>query len=254
VSGRARHSCVIAIFIFFGIAALVPTVFYMQRTIGASADYQNHDALYKYILRSPGILLAPAMAIAGLLTWKLGLLARGMHSSVARIVGGTVLACFAYPLVYYFVVFATFASGSLLLSLAGSTGYARTSPGPHPELGVLLALPLPAMLYLGGALTISYAAIVFGIVTQSWPRRVARWAFTGPAGTILCIICVAAIVEKIRFPTLSSWRIIENSASEFFWGPAWNVPPAFIIGAPFIAALLGHWLYLAAEEYSKAAA
>ena len=251
MSARARHCCVVAIFLFFGVAALIPTVYFTQRA-AAAADFQDHRSFSKYFLTSPSTFFAPAIALAGLRVWKLGLLARGIHASAPRIVGGTALGFFVYPLVYLFVVFTTFAAGSVLMSLALSTGYRHTPPGPHPELGILLALPLPATIYLALALAIVHAALALGIVTRCWPRRVALWAFLGSAAMILCNVSVVFIREMMRSRVTRSWHSIVNSAPEFPWGAAWDVPLVIIIGVPILAAIVGHWLYLAAEEYAKA--
>jgi len=62
------------------------------------------------------------------------------------------------------------------------------------------------------------------------------------------------IQEKLKFPTIPSMRFVANEPLAMLFGYAWGLPLIVLIGEPLLAALLGHWLYLAAKEYADSPA
>jgi len=112
-------------------------------------------------------------------------------------------------------------------------------------------LPLAAILCAGGMLTIALAAVALAFVTRAWPRRVLLWSFVTSAGVLVCSVGFAMVARKFLFPTIPIWSHLTNSSGDLLaFSLIWNVEAPIVIGEPILAALLGHWLYIAAEEWS----
>ncbi|HEY6388229.1 MAG TPA: hypothetical protein VIX91_21320 [Candidatus Acidoferrum sp.] len=55
--------------------------------------------------------------------------------------------------------------------------------------------------------------------------------------------------EELRFHSGE----LQDSLQVFF-GVAWGIPLVVLVGEPLLGALVGHWLYLAAKEWSAESA
>jgi len=200
-------------------------------------------------LASPSTVCGPFMALAGLFVWRAGLLPRGISSSALRVFCVTLFSVFIYPIGLFAILVAFFGLGSLT---------ERLFPAARPALDAFPLFPdlfLVTILCAGGMLTVILFGLALAFAVRSKPRRLLLWSFGISASTI-CVSAVAAIIRsEIQFPQIPLNRLlILHSQDILLFSLAWGVELPIVIGEPLLAALLGHWLYLAAEAWSAEAA
>jgi hypothetical protein len=193
------------------------------------------------------------MIFAGVLAWYIGLLPRGISFSLGRIVGGVLIAFLAYPVGFFGILNAVvLLMGSALSSLdRASSAHATVFEQ------VFGYLTLGAILFVGGMLTVLIITAAFAIATRYWPRFAFRWIVLLIGTTIFGGIIAGVIQYKISLPVLPNRFVFDNFLGDpfqAFFGVAWGVPLVVLVGAPLLAALVGHWLFLAAEEWSAESA
>jgi len=251
---RASHELVVTIFFLLGTLALVPTVYFTNRQLAENdaASKQGRFAeitLLDRALSSPSTFFPLAMILAGAAAWKLKLIPPGIRFSFFRTLGGAILAFFLYPVGFISILFV------VLLGMKYVT--AENWPNMKSPIWARLLgnLPLAAILCAGGMLTVALAAVALAFVTRSWPRRVLLWSFVTSAGVLVCSVAFALLTHKFLFPTIPMWSHLINNGSDLLaFSLIWNVEAPIVIGQPILAAVLGHWFYLAAKEWSAESA
>jgi hypothetical protein len=247
---RESHELVIAIFFVFGALALVPTIYFTNRQLaeGEAALKQGRYAtvtLYDRALASPSTFFPLTMVLAGVAAWKLGLVPRGIRISFLRVLGGAVLGFFLYPVGMLSILF--------VVLLGMSWGGGENWPNVNSPIWARLLgnLPLAAILCAGGMLTILLAAVALALVTRSWPRRVLLWSFVTSSGVLICSVSVSLAIRKLLFPAIPLLSHLINSGTDLLaFSMIWGVEAPIVVGEPILAALLGHWFFLAAKEWS----
>jgi hypothetical protein len=246
------HAFVIAIFFLLGTLALVLTAFFSNRNITNSnaalrAGRYTQVTLFDQALASPSTFFAIAMILAGLTVWNLQLIPRGIHFSFGRVSCGAILAVFIYPVGFIAILFAVFGGDALLHQLGLDQPNSSTSDWSF----LLGAIPMAAILCAGGMLTIVLAALALALATRWWPRRVLLWSFGGSAGILFCSFVFSLVRQKLLFPTIPLWSdLVHHTGDMLVFSFIWNIPTPVVIGEPILAALLGHWFYRAAVEWS----
>ena len=246
MSDGRRHAAIVAVFVLFAALALAPTSYFTGKFISRQS-YFGFERVKWQALASPSTFFALLMPLAGILVWKLGLLPRGISSSLVRVVAGVLLGLFIYPAGFLFILW-TF------LVLAGFTehsGLNHVTPGIEPDWQIMLkSVPFISILWAGGVLVVLHSALAFAISVRFWPRRVFLWAPRVSALILAGAIAGALLQHSLMFPTISVWGVLVRSTFDLFFAMAWNVQITILIGEPILAGLLGHWLYLAAREYA----
>lgn len=102
------------------------------------------------------------------------------------------------------------------------------------------------ILFAGVMLTVLIVSLAFASATRFWPRRLLAWSVLLSTTVIVSGILAGVVQIKLRFPT----EPFPYDAVVLLLGSAWNIPLVILIGEPVLAALLGHWLYLAAKSWS----
>jgi hypothetical protein len=249
----AHYFAVLAIFFFFGLAALIPVLLVPLGVATRPVRFVHLSPLAEQLLGSPSTWFAPAMIFAGVLAWCIGLLPRGILFSVGRIVGGVLVGFLAYPLGFV----------SISLAIVGLLGSALSSLDRASSVQatvfeqVVGYLTLGAIMFVGGILTVLTITAAFAIATRYWPRHAFRWIFSLIGTTILGSIMAGVIHYKISLPMLPNRFAFHNFLGDpfqVFFGVAWSIPLVVLVGEPLLAALVGHWLYLAAKEWSAESA
>jgi hypothetical protein len=205
------------------------------------------------MLASPSALFAPAMLLAGGLVWYTGLLPRGISFSFARILGALLIGLLAYP-----VGFVTIMSAVLGLLGAALSGPDKP-PGAEPDWlpHAVGYLTLGGIEFVGGVLTILIVTAAFAIATRYWPRLAFRWILMLVGTTISASIIGGILHYRFTLPMLPASFVFHNFLADpfqVFFGVAWGIPLVVLVGEPLLAALVGHWLYLAAVEWSAESA
>jgi len=118
-------------------------------------------------------------------------------------------------------------------------------------------LTLGGIEFVGGILTILIVTAAFAIATRYWPRLAFRWILMLVGTTISAGVIAGIIHYRFTLPTLPGSFVFHNFLSDpfqVFFGVAWGIPLVVLVGEPLLAALVGHWLYLAAVEWSAQSA
>lgn len=194
-----------------------------------------------------------AAILAGVLVRALGLLPRGIAFSSARTAVAALVGLLAYPVGFFAI------EGSVLLLFAAAFSGPGTenTPGPSMLERVRGDLLLGGIVFAGGFLALLMIAVAFAVAVRYWPRRAFRWigllVFASISGSI-----VAGLLHfKISLPALSNSLVFRNFFSDpvqIFIGFGWGVPLVVLVGEPLLGALVGHWLYIAALEWSAESA
>lgn len=246
-----RHFSIIGTFILLGVSALIPASYFSGRLFAARSEYPARNSLLITVLANPSTFFSLAMLLAGLLVWRRGLLGKELQSSFGRLFGATLVAAFAYPAGFLFILWTVFA----LTGLWDAFGFDHANTGPKQDWIVLLrAVPFASVLCVGGAFVVLLAALALAVAVRYWPRRIWGWAFGVSAISIAGTIIGAVIQHKFLFPTIPARNFLVNSTLDLFLAMAWNLQLPILIGAPILAGLLGHWIYCAAQEYAGAPA
>jgi hypothetical protein len=188
------------------------------------------------------------MLLAGIACHKLNLLPRGIAFSFWRVFGGTIAALLIYHLGLAALLALAFGVGGLVQAI----GFGQQAPQSLLE-QLLVFLYAATILCATGMITVILTALAFRLATRFRPRRVLLWGLAISAAAILGTVVASAIRQSIRFPPFSI-ADLTRSTEILFFSLAWNVELPIVIGQPLLAALLGHWLYLGAREYTDSAA
>jgi hypothetical protein len=248
---RLHHS-VVAIFFGSGVLALIPTVFFTNR-IFTNSDIAMKQGRYAEVtlldraLSSPSTFFTLAMMLAGVAVWNLGLVPRGIRISFVRALCGAILSLLVYPAGMMAIIFAVFGGDALLHKFGLDWPHAGASTWSR----LLAYWPMTMILCVTGTLTVLLSALALAFVTRSWPRRVILWSIATSVGTLLCTLVFSLVQHKLLFPTIPLWSGLVNYLGDMLaFSAIWNVQAPIVIGEPLLAALLGHWFYLAAKEYA----
>jgi hypothetical protein len=186
------------------------------------------------------------MIFAGASAWYSGLLPRAISFSSGRIVGGVLVGFLAYPIGFF----------AILTALLGLFGAALEGPsGAQATVSAQAVgyLTVGAVTFVGGMLTVLIITAAFAISTRYWPRFAFRWLVLLICTTILGSIIAGVIHYKISLPMLPTSLVFHNFLGDpiqVFFGVIWGIPLVVLVGEPFLAALVGHWLFLAAKAWS----
>jgi hypothetical protein len=245
---RARHFSAVLIAFLFGVAVLVPTCSFTENLQSTTIHEVHTSSTTVQFVFIPGLFFAITALLSGLAIWRAGLLPAGISFSWLRIAGGTLFAIFVYPAAFAVTVFAV-----MILFFTAS---ADSSPAAaHPTLKFLFGFVVfGGIVWFIVVVAAVFLALAFAFATRFWPRRVFLWAITLSALAVVGDILAAIIQQKLKFPTIPSMRYIRNEPLAMLFGYAWGLPLMVFIGEPLLAALLGHWLYLAAKEYADSSA
>jgi hypothetical protein len=187
------------------------------------------------------------MILAGLAVWNLGLVPPGIRISFIRAFCGAILSLLLYPAGLIAIFFVVFGSDALLHKFAFDWSHAGVSDWSR----LLGYVPMAVILCGGGMLTVMLAALALAIVVRSWPRRVILWSFAVSSGSLLCGLIFSLVRQKLLFPSIPLWSEVVNYMGDMLaFSLIWNVQAPIVFGEPLLAALLGHWLYLALKEYT----
>jgi hypothetical protein len=244
--GRSHHFAVVAIFFFFGLIALIPVVLVPLGVATRPGRFVLLFRLAEQLLGSPSTWFAPAMIFAGVLAWYIGLLPRAISFSSGRIVGGVLVGFLAYPIGFFAIL-------NALVGLFGAQLERPSGAQATASEQVVGYLTLGAVMFVGGMLTVLIITAAFAITTRYWPRFAFRWLVLLICTTILGSIIAGVIQYKISLPMLPKSLVFHNFLGDpiqVFFGVVWGIPLVVLVGEPFLAALVGHWLYLAAKEWS----
>ena len=228
-----RHLAVVALFMVFGFAAIVPEVFFAGKTSAPSL----------MTIASPGTCFVPAMILAGVLVLRVGLVPRGISFSPGRTAGAVVLGFFSYPVGYLAITV-----GMLVLF-----GVAMSSPdAPAGAQSTWLQFLggfalLVGILFAGGMVTGLIVTAGFTLATLVWPRRAFLYLALLTATSILGGVFAAIVRSKILFPTEPVSYLVSGHSLDLLIEHAGNIPLIVMVGQPLLAGLIGHWLYLAAD-------
>jgi hypothetical protein len=247
---RNRHQiAVICLFFAFGLVAVVLEVFFVRKTVTAAASPALSLFTYARTVASPGVFFVPAMILAGILVWAVGLVPHGISFSLWRVAGAAVLGFFSYPLGYL----ATSVGMLVLFGIALSSP--DTPPGaPTNWLQFLGGCALAVgVLFAGEMLTLFIVTSSFALATHFWPRPAFFWFASLSATAIIGGILASLIKSKLLFPTEPISYLVSGRALDLLFGHAWGIPLVVLIGQPLLAALMGHWLHLAANQQSTGA-
>jgi hypothetical protein len=111
--------------------------------------------------------------------------------------------------------------------------------------------------FVGEMLTILMVTAALAVATRYWPRFAFRW-ITLLIGTTISGGILAGIIQyRGSLPMLPGSFVFRNFLSDplqVFFGVAWGIPLAVLVGEPLLGALVGHWLYLAAKDWSRESA
>jgi hypothetical protein len=243
----------VAIFFFFGLAGLIPAVYLSPTTDTGPGRFVLPSGFAGEMLASSSALFAPAMILAGGLVWYAGLLPRGISFSWGRILGALLIGLLAYPVGFVSIMSAVL--GLLGAALSGpDTPTVREISSFGHAVGYLT---LGGIEFVGGMLTILIVTAAFAIATRSWPRLAFRWIPVLVATTISGSIIAGIIHYRFTLPLLPGSFVFHNFLADpfqVFFGVAWGIPLVVLVGEPLLAALVGHWLYLAAVEWSAESA
>lgn len=203
------------------------------------------------ILSSPSTFFTLAMILAGLAVWKLGFVPRGIHISFIRAFCGTILSLLLYPLGLIAILFLIFGGDALLHKFGLDWPHAGASDWSR----LLGYLPTAVILCGAGVFIVMLAALALAFVTRSWPRHVFLWSVAVSTGTLFCSLVFSLVRQKLLFPEIPLWNDLVNYIGDMLaFSLIWNVQAPIVIGEPLLAALLGHWFYLAAREYAVSSA
>lgn len=194
----------------------------------------------------PGTCFACAMMLAGALVRVLGLLPRGISLPTARAVGGAIIGLVAYPVGYLAVV----------VQVIALYRFSPEDPPGHVRGASDLAigyLTTGGIFFAGAAATLLMMTVAFAIIARYWPRRVLRTFALLVSVTIVgtMLVSLAQFLATLqRTPDSSAFRNFFGEPLLVFFGFGWGIPLAVFVGEPLFAAVVGHWLYRAAEEWS----
>ncbi|HMD10116.1 MAG TPA: hypothetical protein VKH63_21460 [Candidatus Acidoferrum sp.] len=244
----ARHFSAVLIAFLFGVAALVPTCSFTENLQSTAIHEVRTSSTTVQFVFIPGLFFAAGALLSGLAIWRAGLLPSGISCSWLRIAGGTLFAIFVYP--------AAFAATVLAVMILFFTASPDSSlAAAHPTLKFLFGFVVfGGIVWFVVVVTAVFLALAFAFATRFWPRRVFLSAVTLAALAVVGDILAAIIQEKLKFPAIPSMRYVENEPLALLLGFAWGLPLIVFIGEPLLAAVIGHWLYLAAMEYADSSA
>jgi len=197
----------------------------------------------------PGTSFVVAMVLAGVLVRALGVLPRGISFSVTRVVGALLFGLVAYPagfLAVFTEVWALFAWSK------------RDTPGAEhgvPDI-VIGYVTVGGIIVVGIAITLVILTAAFALATRYWPRRAFRRIALLSCVTILggmFASLVHFLVYLQRAPDRIALQSFFADPLLVFFSMAWGLPLLVFVGEPLLAALFGHWFYLAAGEWAMEA-
>jgi hypothetical protein len=249
-----RHLTVVVIFFVFGIASLLPVIYLTNRMherdqANLKAGLYAPATLLDYALVSPSTFFALAVVLAGIFVWRLDLLPRGLRVEPWRAAGGAFIAFLIYPLGLIFLLAEVFGIGGLLEAMSGKSS-------PQSDAGELFRFfYIVALLCAAGMVAVLLAGTAIALATHFWPRRVLLWGLGISALAVFSTATISVIRQNMRFPGDTAWSILKTSMFDtMFFSLAWNIEIPILIGQPLLAALLGHWLCLAARRYASSPA
>jgi hypothetical protein len=205
------------------------------------------------MVASPSAFFSLAMILAGILAWYIGLLPREISFSLGRVTGAVLIGFLAYPIGFFAILGAV-----LVLIGAVFSGSDPTSRSQATMSGYIVGyLTSTGIIFVGGMLTILMVTAAFAVATRYWPRFAFRW-ITLLIGTTISGSIIAGIIHyRISLPMLPNSFVLRTFLSDplqVFFGVAWGLPVVVLVGEPLLAALVGHWLYSAAVEWSSESA
>ncbi|HWZ99166.1 MAG TPA: hypothetical protein VN025_15525 [Candidatus Dormibacteraeota bacterium] len=215
-------------------------------------DQGNH--FLHWALLNPSTYFAPAMALAGIFVWGMNLLPQGLCASPRRLCASVILGTLIYPvgIVTIFFVILILMSG-----IFGRSSHLIELPVLAQDTwGRLLdALPGTALLCAIGVLTVFLTALLFRLATGYLPRKKFLWGFLISSSAIFMTIVIQLLRMMPAYKGISIIRYLELYAQDMlFFSLISGVQLPAVIGAPLLAALLGHWLYLAGQKHAISAA
>jgi len=186
------------------------------------------------------------MLLACALVRALGLLPAGISFSAPRLTLATLLGLAAYPAGFLSVFLQVWTLFALFKNDQSGAGRELL------DLVIAYAL-LAAMLFVGGAVTLLILSFAFALAVRFWPPRALR-----KTAAVIGVTILASPVASFLHFMLYLHRAPDRIALLHFlrepllvlFSFAWGMPLAVVIAAPIFAALVGHWLHLAAEAWS----
>jgi hypothetical protein len=235
------------------LTALVPAIFFSLKAETDPGGSALSSRFADQMVASPSAFFSLAMMLAGILAWHIGLLPRGISFSLGRLTGAALIGFLAYPIGFFAILGAV-----LVLFGAIFSGSDTSSRSQAAILGHIVGyLTSAGIIFVGGLLTILIVTAAFAVATRYWPRFAFRWIIL-LIGTTISGSTIAGIIHyRISLPMLPNSFLLRNFLSDpvqVFFGVAWGLPLVVLVGEPLLAALVGHWLYLAAVEWSAESA
>ncbi len=247
---RSRHFFVVLIFLMFGVVQLVPTYLFTQALLTSMfRQGQTNQMTFRLMLVLPSFVFAAAVLLAGVVVRIADLLPRGISFSWLRIATAAAAGTFVYPV------------ASEVISLTVMMLFFAAPLDSHPPplsltLGLVFSLLFfGGMVWLVGALAVAAVALAFAFAVRCWPSRVLSWACALSVAAVVGNAIAAIVQQEFQFPTTPILRFLTGGgAFRLLFGFAGGLPLIVYIGEPLLAALLGHWLFLAAKEYADSSA
>jgi hypothetical protein len=248
-AARSRHAATVAIFFLFGVVALVPAVFFDAIVYEGAFAASPSSRLLRVLVLGPSTFFVVAMFIAGVVVYGFGLAPRSDTFSAGRIFGAALLAWCGYPAAFLGTALVVFSLFSLSI---------RWPDADNPSGASLLARSLPyvtmvAIAFVGVLFATVLVTVAFAVATRHWPRRAFRAMALFSVAAILCTVPAAILHFRLTVPTSPNFYIVHgllNDPMRVLFGIAWGVPIIVLVGEPLLGALVGHWFYEAANEWS----
>ena len=217
-----------------------------------SETFNQSGAFLGWVLLNPSTYFAPAMALAGLFAWKTKLLPGEFSRSPRLVLSAAALGTLVYPVGIFAMLFAILALGSLDHSyhLMQLPALAQDTWGR-----LIDAVPGAAILCAAGMLTVFLTALLFWLATGYLPRKKLLWGFAISSATLLLTLVVGLLRAMPAHVEISVMRYLQLYLGDIlFFSLISGVQLPAAIGTPLLAALLGHWLYLAGQKHAISAA
>jgi len=190
------------------------------------------------------------MMLAGGLVHALRMLPRGISFSFIRLVTSIFIGLVAYPAGFLSVFL------EVWVLFAWSQGDAHGVE--HGALDLIIGyLTMGGMFFVGAAVTLLILTAAFVFVARYWPRRAFR-ALASLIGVVSLGSMLASFLHFAVYLHRTPDKIaLLNFLGEpllVFFGFAKGIPLAVLVGEPLFGAIIGHWLYEAAVEWSAESA
>jgi len=190
-------------------------------------------------------LFVLAMVLAGVLSRALDLVPSGISCSLGRIICACFVGLLAYPAGFFCVFAVVFGLVSVLPLSSHHASRAFELAASY--------LLLSGILVVCGMVTLAIYTGAFALSTRHWPKHGFRSMLK-----LVGVSMVGALVSGIiHYHALVSapltFLTIRNALGDpqgTVFGFAWGIPLVAIVGQPLFGGLIGHWLYLAAVEWS----